>query len=67
MIYHLKLQWQILPEVINRKHLVNNLIQKKEHQQIQQDEISKTRQVKITAEPEPSRKKPLIIITGDSS
>ena len=32
---------------------------KKEHQQIQQDEISKTRQVKITAEPQPSGNKPL--------
>ena len=39
---------------------------KKEHQQIQQDEISKTRQVKITAEPKPSGNKPLIIIAGDS-
>ena len=39
---------------------------KKEHQQIQQDEISKTRQVKITAEPKPSGNKPLIIIARDS-
>ena len=39
---------------------------KKEHQQIQQDEISKTRQVKITAEPKPSGNNPLIIIAGDS-
>ena len=40
-------------------------LSKKEHQQIQQDEISKTRQVKITAEPKPSENKPLIIIAGD--
>ena len=39
---------------------------KKEHQQIQQDEISKIRQVKITAEPKPSGNKSLIIIIGDS-
>ena len=39
---------------------------RKEHQQIQQDEISKTRQAKITAEPKPSGNKPLIIIARDS-
>ena len=39
---------------------------KKDHQQIQQDEISRTRQVKITAEPKPSGSKALIIIAGDS-
>ena len=49
-----------------RKTFDQQAYSKKEHQQIQQDKISKTRQVKITAEPKASRNKPLIIIAGDS-
>ena len=47
------------------KHSVNKLHSKKEHQQIQQDEISKTRQVIITAEPKPSGNKPLILLHAE--
>ena len=47
------------------KHSVNKLHSKKEHQQIQQDEISKTRQVMITAEPKPSGNKPLILLHAE--
>ena len=50
----------------HRSHFRKGFTSYRKKRQIQQDEITKTRQVKITAEPKPSGNKPIIIIAGDS-